>query len=483
MSYCPFTYLFRAFTPEDIEYSEEKVTKFNTDIKEVVVREIVDDLIHYYSENTFSSMFEGSEDEIIAKLDDYIYDNRSKVEAKLTEGLKKYLEVDKDSVYVNNWDPTYEVSVEASAECKLDLFALYTFLSGQTVTKKFELTDETIEEEGVTLHRIKNISTGKLGGFVETEDNLSQLGNCWVDDDAKVFKGAFVSDNALVCGHAKVWDHSKVSGDATVQGYSWVSFGSSVSGTAMILGNARIADKAIVSGGVTVVNTLIYNTRVIGNIKIETQHGEFWHSDFSGSVQIINCEKLEITSCKISEQVVFDGIKDFSMRDCVISGNFHLNQKIIDEIGVNRFERLKIPEMEIIPEPTAVKPIPEDVKVTQDFIFKIDEGSDKLSVRGEVGLKEFFERPVSQNELENALTIVAVDTKFPLMKIAKQEKDEKTVYKFIVNITTEKDENFSVSAIIETQEQLNKLIKQTVDALNSYPQFCKYADNLEECIK
>ena len=69
------------------------------------------------------------------------------------------------------------------------------------------------------------------------------------------------------------------------------------------------------------------------------------------------------------------------------------------------------------------------------------------------------------------------------MSIKKQSKDEKVIYKFIVDITTDREETFNVSAIIETQDQLNKLIEQTVEALNSYPQFSKYADNLEECIK
>jgi hypothetical protein len=56
--------------------------------------------------------------------------------------------------------------------------------------KHFELTDETIEVAGNTMHRIrctrdcKWAKTGDLGGFIEKEDNLS--GNAWVSGDARV---------------------------------------------------------------------------------------------------------------------------------------------------------------------------------------------------------------------------------------------------------------------------------------------------------
>ena len=68
--------------------------------------------------------------------------------------------------------------------------------------KKYELTDETIEVYGTALHRIKalkdfgNVKKGELGGYVESEHNLSQEGNCWV------------------CGNAKVCGNAEVYGDA-----------------------------------------------------------------------------------------------------------------------------------------------------------------------------------------------------------------------------------------------------------------------------
>ena len=81
--------------------------------------------------------------------------------------------------------------------------------------KKYELTDETIEFYGRTLHRIracrdfvtiagKQVKTGDLGGFVETEENLSHDGMCWVWGNAKVYGNARVYGNAEVYGDAKI---------------------------------------------------------------------------------------------------------------------------------------------------------------------------------------------------------------------------------------------------------------------------------------
>lgn len=74
--------------------------------------------------------------------------------------------------------------------------------------KKYELTDETIDVSGTTLHRIKalkdfgNVKKGELGGYVESERNLSQEGNCWVCGNAKVCGDAELCGDAKVCGDA-----------------------------------------------------------------------------------------------------------------------------------------------------------------------------------------------------------------------------------------------------------------------------------------
>lgn len=47
---------------------------------------------------------------------------------------------------------------------------------------KYKLTDETILYDTIKLYRIealKDFSDVKAGGFVQSENNLSQYGNCW----------------------------------------------------------------------------------------------------------------------------------------------------------------------------------------------------------------------------------------------------------------------------------------------------------------
>ena len=54
------------------------------------------------------------------------------------------------------------------------------------MSKKYELTEEVMEYEGVILHRIKalkdfgDVKKGDLGGWIKSEENLSQEGLCWV---------------------------------------------------------------------------------------------------------------------------------------------------------------------------------------------------------------------------------------------------------------------------------------------------------------
>lgn len=76
--------------------------------------------------------------------------------------------------------------------------------------KKYKLTEETKEINGHTLHRIEalrdfgNVKAGDKGGWIESEDNLSHIDNCWVYDGAEVYGGARVYGSAEVYGGARV---------------------------------------------------------------------------------------------------------------------------------------------------------------------------------------------------------------------------------------------------------------------------------------
>ena len=127
--------------------------------------------------------------------------------------------------------------------------------------KKYEFTDETKEIDGRILHRIvavkgfnTNIGTvykGTLGGFIESEDNLSHDGGSWVMNNSCVYGNARVYGDARVYGNARVDENAWVSGNAWVYGDARVYGNVCVSGDAHICENADITsdnDYAIVSG-------------------------------------------------------------------------------------------------------------------------------------------------------------------------------------------------------------------------------------------
>ena len=116
--------------------------------------------------------------------------------------------------------------------------------------KKYKLTEETINVANRTLYRIKalkdfsDVKKGDKGGFVENEENLSQSGDCWVYENAKVYGNAEVYDDAKVYGNAWVFDNAKVFEDAEVYGIAEVCNNAKVFGNAWVFGNAEICGKA-----------------------------------------------------------------------------------------------------------------------------------------------------------------------------------------------------------------------------------------------
>ena len=94
--------------------------------------------------------------------------------------------------------------------------------------KKYEFTDETKEIDGRILHRIVAVKDfyygdrisivrkGDLGGFIESEDNLSHDGGSWVMNNAWVYGNAQVFGNAWEYGDAQVFGNARVSENAHI---------------------------------------------------------------------------------------------------------------------------------------------------------------------------------------------------------------------------------------------------------------------------
>lgn len=146
---------------------------------------------------------------------------------------------------------------------------------------------EGVIDEGMRLYRIKairdipekNVNVGDLGGLVQTPLNLSQDGDCWVDEQSRVFGNARVKDNASI-------ENSIIRDNATV-------------GDAVVIDSSTIKDNAAISG-----NAKIYHSSIGNNVKVK---GEAYVSEskLRNDVVVHNCK--ECVESKICDNVEISG--------------------------------------------------------------------------------------------------------------------------------------------------------------------------------
>lgn len=144
----------------------------------------------------------------------------------------------------------------------------------KTVYRIIALKDFTIEAWNGRKVFAKEIHAGDLGGYIESEDNLSQDGNCWVDNKATVCGDALVSENAYVGGHAWVVDNARVYGNAKVSigsklfGHSEVSGDAWVYGMTLLKGNAKLTDNAHVCSTTIDGDVIVCDNAYIDNVRL-----------------------------------------------------------------------------------------------------------------------------------------------------------------------------------------------------------------------
>lgn len=147
-----------------------------------------------------------------------------------------------------------EVADRRAAEAKLQA------IRKRGETEKYEIVSDMVDEHHHPVaHRIRalrdiprhNVKFGDIGGWVESEKNLSREGDAWIGDDAYVFDDAVVSGDALVnCA-------AKVSGSASVSGHAFVT------DSAVVCGNAVIRENAVVRGDAKVLGDTIISGQTI----------------------------------------------------------------------------------------------------------------------------------------------------------------------------------------------------------------------------
>lgn len=157
---------------------------------------------------------------------------------------------------------------------------------------KYEFTDKTMNHNGHLLHKIRFLEDGKFGGWIESEDNLSQDGSCRVLGKAKVYGNARVIDNAQVFREAEVYDNARISGNSRVYN------------KAKIFNNAQIKDDARVSESSLVYHNAIIsehanihdNSSISNNARVAGYAEVFNNSTVFDNAQIYGDAELSLTS-------------------------------------------------------------------------------------------------------------------------------------------------------------------------------------------
>lgn len=124
-------------------------------------------------------------------------------------------------------------------------------MSGENRNMKYEITDVS-HPEYPHLHRIRalrdvgaDVHAGDSGGYIESEANLSQEGECWLFGTAIACEDALVSQNARASEHAVIRGSAYVGGSARIEDF------------------AVVEDRAIVTAG-----CVELNARISGNAKV-----------------------------------------------------------------------------------------------------------------------------------------------------------------------------------------------------------------------
>ena len=114
--------------------------------------------------------------------------------------------------------------------------------------KKYELTDFTMRFEGRILYRIRalkdfsDVKKGELGGWVQSENNLSQEHDCWIYNDGKCMDNAIVCDDSYMCDYSKMYNNSRLYNNSMLYDYSEMRDNSKMFGDSIMLDCSYMCD-------------------------------------------------------------------------------------------------------------------------------------------------------------------------------------------------------------------------------------------------
>lgn len=161
------------------------------------------------------------------------------------------------------------------------------------------------------LKSFNDVKEGELGGYVGSEKNLSQSGDCWIYDDACAFDEAQIKDNARVYDNAMVYGVGSVHDNARIYGNSQVFGCAYVRNNANVLGNAKVHGNCIVSG-----NVIVYGDANIDCYTF-TDKDTYDVKDVCGNLQQYFNKNMQNESVKIQVPDGYEIDKENSTFDCI----------------------------------------------------------------------------------------------------------------------------------------------------------------------
>ena len=116
--------------------------------------------------------------------------------------------------------------------------------------KKYEFTGETKEWEERTLRRIRRISDGTIGGWIQGKHNLCNDPRTlsWVADEAIACDEAMVIENARMFDNSIAQDNTVLCGYAKMQHNSWMRERACIKENASMRDFAQMRDCSLLGG-------------------------------------------------------------------------------------------------------------------------------------------------------------------------------------------------------------------------------------------
>ena len=210
--------------------------------------------------------------------------------------------------------------------------------------KKYELIKESKTMfEGIEIYRIRalkdfsDVRTGDIGGWVCSEDNLSQNGNCWIYDnakcldDARVYYNAKMYDNAIMYDDAMMYDNSRMFNNTIMYNNSRIFNNAKMYDNAMMYNKTRMFSNAIMGD-----NAIMYDEAIIGDNAKMFDNSRMYDDAIMYDNAILDKDKLLYGSINKSYKKIFQYHCEKRLITAILTEENEILYSIGCQIGITK---------------------------------------------------------------------------------------------------------------------------------------------------